>query len=120
MAEESNENIAKSGENPTENGVKVKESGKTSVLTNGKTNGEAVHNGSSKESGSLIISQKHSPTQAHKSLHTSPHKSSCTTEASLNSSNHVAHKADEKSKVDSKTPHATPSKDRKSRDEHGK
>ena len=117
MAETSEENIAKSGENPKENGVKMKDSHKGHSLSNGKHNGEPVKNGSVEENSKLIISQKSAPTHSHKSLHTSPQASGCTT-ASPNI-NHVASKTDSKSKSESKTSSETPSKDKKRRDEHG-
>lgn len=118
MAETSEENIAKNSENPKENSVKMKESHKGHSLSNGKHNGEAVKNGSAEENSKLIISQKSAPTHSHKSLHTSPQASGCTT-ASPNI-NHVASKTDSKSKLESKSSSETPFKDKKRRDEHGK
>lgn len=117
MAETSEENVAKSGENPKENGVKMRESHKGSPVVNGKHNGDTVKNGSGEENPKLIISQKSTPTHSHKSLHT-PQAASCTT-ASPNI-NHVAPKSDSKSKSEVKSSSETPSKDKKRRDEHGK
>lgn len=118
MAEASNENIAKSCENPKENGTKMKESHKAKSLPNGKHSGDAVKNGGGVENPKSIISQKSAPTQSHKTLHTSPNSSSCTIEASSNI-NHVAAKSESKSKSDSKNTLDTPSKDKKRKDEHG-
>lgn len=119
MAEASNENIAKSCENPKENGAKMKESHKASALPNGKHNSETVKNGKGEENPKPIISQKSAPTQSNKSLHTSPNSSSCTIEASSNI-NHVASKSESKSKSDSKNSSESSSKDKKRKDEHGK
>jgi hypothetical protein len=120
MAEASNENIAKSCENPKENGKKMKEGHKAKSLPNGKHNGDSVKNGMAEENPKPIISQKSTPTQSHKSLHTSTHSSSCTIEASSSNINHVASKSESKSKFDSKNSSETPSKDKKRKDEHGK
>lgn len=114
---ERNENVAKGCENPKENGVKGKEGHKASSLTNGKINVDATMNGSSSETAKSIISQKPAPTQAHKSLHASTHSSSCPTSSP---SNHVAQKMDVRGKGELKTPHETPSKDKKKHDGHGK
>jgi hypothetical protein len=116
MAESNGEKIAKSGENPKENGVKMKESHKGSSFTNGKHNGDAVKNGGGEENSKLIISQKSTPTHSHKSLHTPIQASGCTTEASSNI-NHVAPKTDSKSKSEAKS---SSERDKKRRDEHGK
>lgn len=115
---ESNENIAKSCENPKENGAKVSASPKANSLTNGKQSVVAVVNGNSAEKSKSIISQKQSPTPTHKSPLTPSQSPSCTTEAS--SFMHVAKKAEEKSRSESKGTHETPSKDKKNQDGHGK
>lgn len=95
----SSENIAKTCENPKENGVKLKENCKESPSTNGKCNIDAVVNGSSSEIAKPT-SQKSSPTQTQKSLHSSSSSS--------------------KAKTDSKGSSETPAKDRKRHDGHGK
>lgn len=109
---ESLENIAKSCENPKENGAKMKEINKAVSLTNGKQSGDSVQNGKADEISKSIISQKSSPTHSHKSLHTSPH-------SDASHIKHVAQKSDGKSKPDSKTAHESSSKDRRSKDGHG-
>lgn len=113
---ESNENVAKTGENPKENGVKVKEVAKTCSPVNGKHNVDTKTNGNSGEKSNSII-QKSTPTQAHKSQHTSPQSSSCTTEASH--INHVVPK-NGKSKHESRSSHGTPSRDKDRQNGHGK
>lgn len=115
---ESNENIAKSCENPKENGVKLKENCKATLPPNGKCIVEAAVNGNSMESSKSIISQKISHTQPNKSLQASPHSSGCTKEAS--NINQAAPKVEEKSKTDSKSSNDASSKNRKRHDGHGK
>lgn len=115
---ESSENIAKSSENPKENGDKHKANSKSDSPVNGKISADAVANGNTGEISKSIISQKSSLTQSHKSEHTSSRSSSCTKEAS--NINHVAPKVEGKSKAESKTSHETPSKDKKKHDGNGK
>lgn len=117
---ERNENVAKSVENPRENGTKAKEGHKASPVTNGKPSVDVKINGNSGETAKSIISQKPAPTPAHKSLHTSPHSPSRPTAAAMSSSNHVAPKSEARGRGESKTPHETPTKDKKKHDGHGK
>lgn len=112
---ESSENIAKSGENP-ENGAKLKENCKTSSPVNGKGSVGVTSNGNCGETSKSIISQKSSLTPSHKSVHTSSSSSGCTKEAS--NINHVAPKAEGKSKTDSKSSHES-SRDKKKHDGNG-
>lgn len=114
---ERNENVAKSVENPRENGTKAKEGHKACPVTNGKQSVDVQINGNSGETAKSIISQKPAPTPAHKSLHTSPHSPSRPMAAA---SNHVAPKSEARGKGESKTPHETPTKDKKKHDGHGK
>lgn len=116
---ERNENVAKSAENPHENGTKAKEGHKASPVTNGKPRVDVKINGNSGETAKSIISQKAAPTPAHKSLHASPHSPSRSTAATM-SNNHVAPKSEARGKGESKTPHETPSKEKKKHDGHGK
>jgi hypothetical protein len=110
---ESTENIVKSCENPKENGVKLKENGKTSSPSKVKLDAGAAKPGKSEESSKSIISRKTSPIPSHKSL-----QKSGITKASSHS-NHVAPKSDGKPETESKGSHETPSKDRKKDDGQG-
>lgn len=114
---ESNENIAKTCENPKENGVKQKENCKATLILNGKSSVDVVVNGNSEELSKSIISQKISLTPSLKSLQTPSHSSGCTKEAS--NTNQALPKVEEKSKSDLKSSRETPSKDRKRHDGHG-
>lgn len=105
----SSENIAKTWENPKENGVKVKENCKDSSPVKCKRVVDAALNGNSGENTKSIISQKSAPTQTHKSLH-----SSSSSRAS------DVPKTEHRTKTESKSSSDTPVKDKKHHDGTGK
>lgn len=106
----SNENIAKTCENQKEKGVRLKENCKDSSPTNDKRSVDAALNGSSSENAKSIISQKSTPTQTHKSLHSTSSKAS--------DGNHVS--SEHRGKTDSKSSSETPAKEKKRHEGHGK